>query len=670
MTLQSRLADLVAAIGADIKDLKSKTSLISPAPPDSWHTIGTAGEPAFGVKWQAFAPYTPQFKKMPDGTVRIRGMVAPAPSGGGAFTTVFTLPAGYRPSADVLQTALMSNGSVELLTDIRVATNGDVQFGAASSSYHTIDMSFPTDVAAVSPVIQSSVGQEGWHLVGTSGEPAFGAGFSNYAGETAAGFRKDPSGQVFLRGLVNAPAVAAGQTATVFTLPVGYRPTATIRAIAPGGGGTAFYRILTDGSIQLFNAAGFTSVASANWIDLSEITFFVDQTAFPASTTASILTVAQEGWHTVGAAGEPAFQNSWVHYDQPGGRVAKFRKDPAGMVILEGIIKGGADGTVAFTLPAGYRPDQTHFFAVRGTAGATLVSVQVATDGTVSIYGAGAAPAGYSYLNGVAFDTGQSTFPAGSTASADVQTFAGSGTWVKPVGAKSVHVVCIGAGSGGAGGSRGLSTVIRNGGPGGGGGAYTERTLRADDLGASEAVVVGVGGAGGAAAAGDSANGSAGLAGGATTFGANKVVAGGGTASPGGFQNQAAGPAGQGGTGLFAGSNGSSGGISGTSVGAASGGGSGAGLNASSVAIAAGGAGLLAASGVAASAAGTPGFSNPAGTPLPGQGGGGAVALGGAGSLGGNYGGGGGGGGGNTNGSAAGAGAKGGDGICVVTTYF
>jgi hypothetical protein len=59
------------------------------------------------------------------------------------------------------------------------------------------------------------------------------------------------------------------------------------------------------------------------------------------------------GWRQVGAAGQPAFQNSWVAYDARG---AWFYKDASGRVHLEGVIKNGTIGAVAFNLPEGYRP--------------------------------------------------------------------------------------------------------------------------------------------------------------------------------------------------------------------------------------------------------------------------------------------------------------------------
>jgi hypothetical protein len=72
--------------------------------------------------------------------------------------------------------------------------------------------------------------------------------------------------------------------------------------------------------------------------------------------------------------------NSWVTFGgtfpTPG-----YRKDANGRVYLRGVIKTGAVGTTAFTLPAGYRPPaKVGFSPLNSTAGAEL---DVNADGTV-----------------------------------------------------------------------------------------------------------------------------------------------------------------------------------------------------------------------------------------------------------------------------------------------
>jgi hypothetical protein len=74
------------------------------------------------------------------------------------------------------------------------------------------------------------------------------------------------------------------------------------------------------------------------------------QLAVPADYAAS----EQEAYHVIGAAGEPAFQNGWTNRGAEFATAA-FLKDSLGFVHLRGTMQG-TTGTVAFTLPPGYRP--------------------------------------------------------------------------------------------------------------------------------------------------------------------------------------------------------------------------------------------------------------------------------------------------------------------------
>jgi hypothetical protein len=85
-------------------------------------------------------------------------------------------------------------------------------------------------------------------------------------------------------------------------------------------------------------------------------------------------------------------------------------------------------------------------------------------------------------------DHPQYALAANATPSTEVQTFTASGTWTKPVGAKSVYVQVFGGGGGGGGGIPG--------GGGGGGGAVQSQYLNAAGLPASVTVTVGAGGQG------------------------------------------------------------------------------------------------------------------------------------------------------------------------------
>lgn len=134
-----------------------------------------------------------------------------------------------------------------------------------------------------------------------------------------------------------------------------------------------------------------------------------------AGAPGAVASVAQEAWHIVGAAGEPAFQNGNVWYgafEKPA-----FRKTPDGVVKLRGVIKGTGTVGAIFTLPAGYRPSGIRIFSSRGTFGAGPVEqsarIDIATNGDVTPQSAIPA-SGFLSLE-LEFDVDPTTFPAGKS---------------------------------------------------------------------------------------------------------------------------------------------------------------------------------------------------------------------------------------------------------------
>ena len=145
---------------------------------------------------------------------------------------------------------------------------------------------------------------------------------------------------------------------------------------------------------------------------------WVDTDESPPAVTRDI---NMEPPHIVGQPGEPAFQNSWVNFDTsvyPAGRSARFRKYPDGRVRLAGLIRGGANGSVMFTLPVGYRPyaagtNSPLTIAVTNASGG-LANISVDTNGGVSAYPISPATLSNIYLDGFEFDT-ESVVQATST---------------------------------------------------------------------------------------------------------------------------------------------------------------------------------------------------------------------------------------------------------------
>lgn len=95
-------------------------------------------------------------------------------------------------------------------------------------------------------------------------------------------------------------------------------------------------------------------------------------------------------WATPAAGGAsaptvhvPTFLNGWSAYGL-GYRNPVVYKFSNGLVVLEGLMQGGAIGDIAaFTLPVGWRPSGRIFFAVRTSTGLGSDRLDVAANGDV-----------------------------------------------------------------------------------------------------------------------------------------------------------------------------------------------------------------------------------------------------------------------------------------------
>ena len=91
------------AAGGDLAGKYPKPTL---SPPESWHEVGTAGEPDFETGWSNYGggAASVAFYKDPFGVVHLRGAAKCTPTGGqdctpGFSQDVFFLPEGYMPAA-------------------------------------------------------------------------------------------------------------------------------------------------------------------------------------------------------------------------------------------------------------------------------------------------------------------------------------------------------------------------------------------------------------------------------------------------------------------------------------------------------------------------------------------------------------------------------------------
>lgn len=82
----------------------------------------------------------------------------------------------------------------------------------------------------------------------------------------------------------------------------------------------------------------------------------------------------------------PTLLNSWANTTPVGGVSSSigYNKDGADVVRLRGVLSGGVAGTVAFQLPAAYRPLQLHYF-IASCSGTDVGKISVAPSGDVTV---------------------------------------------------------------------------------------------------------------------------------------------------------------------------------------------------------------------------------------------------------------------------------------------
>jgi hypothetical protein len=107
--------------------------------------------------------------------------------------------------------------------------------------------------------------------------------------------------------------------------------------------------------------------------------------------------MALEGVHIVGAAGEPAFENSWTNYDAAY-ESAGFWKDPFDVVHLQGLVEAGTVPATIFTLPEGYRPVGQATFGV--ISNGAIGGIDITAAGGVYVFQGNNT---YVQLNGISF---------------------------------------------------------------------------------------------------------------------------------------------------------------------------------------------------------------------------------------------------------------------------
>ncbi len=90
------------------------------------------------------------------------------------------------------------------------------------------------------------------------------------------------------------------------------------------------------------------------------------------------------GWLYVGSGDPlaPDWQNGWSAGSET---LVSFFLDSEGVVRFRGTVAGGDDGTVAFTLPVGYRPEYAQKFVGAGDFPGNMILIVIGTGGDVTI---------------------------------------------------------------------------------------------------------------------------------------------------------------------------------------------------------------------------------------------------------------------------------------------
>lgn len=284
MSLQTRLAALIAAVGADIKADRLRLTALEGASAkqvqQGWMT-GNYSSLSAGVR-----PATKflSFTVLPGTYVvhaSLSGYVAAATPAAynvyaehpnGTFSNPIVTVPFHLNSANVHTTFPPASG------EIVVTTAGTLRIwpGVGALTTDTSDVfcavvipkdmagpigpTGPTGPQGIAGSAPASYTMDPWHNIGAAGEPTMGASWVNFdnslatpsatAGHRNAGYKKDPFGVVQLRGVIK-NGTAPG---TVFTLPSGYRPVKDQAFVRGAGVGLALINIsASTGAVSVNN---------------------------------------------------------------------------------------------------------------------------------------------------------------------------------------------------------------------------------------------------------------------------------------------------------------------------------------------------------------------------------------------------------------------------------
>ncbi len=177
------------------------------------------------IGWMnGYAEPPTRFRKTSSGEVEVQ-VAARA----GRAATVFTLPAGFRPAYRMH--VVGNDGGARCIAVVQPNGNVDIVYSeSGADGNRRFHIRFPAE-----PI---DSGNAPWRLVGAAGEPGFVNGWANVGylnGDTEMPTRFRLGGEGTVQVQLD---VKAGTSATVFTLPIGYRPGHRVHFV--GNDGAAF----------------------------------------------------------------------------------------------------------------------------------------------------------------------------------------------------------------------------------------------------------------------------------------------------------------------------------------------------------------------------------------------------------------------------------------------
>jgi hypothetical protein len=271
---------------------------------------------------------------MISGIVHFKGTIA-----SGSSSVVFTLPAAFRPATSVYVPVDLCGGASGRLV---IAPGGTVSVEAENGAFASAQCFTSLDGASFAPSptgFTSLALQNGW---------------------TNAPFGTSNAQVENLRGIVHFKgAIASGTSSSVFTLPVGFRPSTPVwTPVDLCGAANGRLVIQPSGAVTVEAETAFTSAQC--FTSLDGAWFAQDTGSFTGLTL-------QNGWTNA------AF-----------GATTAGVEEQSGVIHFKGAIATGTTGQ-AFTLPAGFRPSTNVYIPV-DLCGATKGRLFIQPSGAVTVF--------------------------------------------------------------------------------------------------------------------------------------------------------------------------------------------------------------------------------------------------------------------------------------------